>query len=107
MYMHAVLSWPLQPSHFSVRTKVGMALLLSVFLVSSMARLAGRVAHELHLHFFLEPRVVLAQDREHLGAAEFRGHRVALREPLAQLRAGDEQPLGVAVGAGSPRGHAA
>ncbi len=26
MYMHAVLSWPLQPSHFSVRTKVGICI---------------------------------------------------------------------------------
>src|SRR4029079_19487463 len=56
---------------------------------------------------FFEPRVVLAQDLEHFRAREFGRHCTPFGEPLAQLRSGDQQPVGVVVRACPSGRHAA
>src|SRR5512144_1680839 len=54
-----------------------------------------------------EARVMLAQDRDHLGPAEFVWHVGSLGEPLSQLRPRDAEPLAVLVRARACRRDAA
>src|SRR5574340_103551 len=60
-----------------------------------------------YLLMLLQSRVVLAQYLQYFGTAEFRGHFGAFGEHLAQLGAGEQQAVCVAVRTGACRGHAA
>ena len=77
MYMQAVLSRPLQPSHLSVRTNVGIFLYFKLLQLMFAALngqqrslesllFGGMSAHfDFNLVLILDAGVVLAQDGEH------------------------------------------
>src|SRR5664279_3545258 len=96
MYMQAVLSCPLQPSHFSVRTKVGIWFLLLGYVLIIKKTLgktwdsdlsAGRMPGQLDLDLLMlgQAGVVGAQHLQHLRSGKFAGHIVAFGQHLAQL----------------------
>src|SRR5260370_426173 len=66
------------------------------------------MAGELHFYPFVigQTGVIPAQDLENFRPREFRWHRAAFREPLAQFSARHQQPVLVTVRAGAPGRHA-